>query len=248
MYQRAALLSLALILTGPRVAHAVIMGTSSSLGHHTVQLVDSAGRVKCSAVVIDRLIVVTAAHCAALRTIVADGHSVAVASAAHGSVVTETGMRVSISGDAAFLRLRSVLPSSVGPIGIGGNSGGPLTIAGYGAVDEIHRGGGALHEATLVHAGRFLLVDPSRAGPVSASACFGDSGGPVLSGGQLVGVITRASYPRSPKACGYYTHYAPVIVSGRAEAATTGSAGAATSGRPGRLGSAARQPRMQAPR
>jgi hypothetical protein len=106
-----------------------------------------------------------------------------------------------------------------------------LTIAGFGAVDEIHQGGGALHEASLVHAGRFLLVDPRRSGPISASACFGDSGGPVVSGGQLVGVITRASYPRSARACGYYTHYAPVVVSGHAQPATTGS-GAAVSGRP----------------
>src|SRR5262249_31964559 len=114
----AALLGFALALGGPQAAHAVIMGTASSLGNHTAQRVDSAGRVKCSGVVIDRSIVVTAAHCAGLRTIVAAGHSVAVASAAHGSVVTETGLRVSTSGDAAFLRLRGPLPSSVGPITI----------------------------------------------------------------------------------------------------------------------------------
>jgi Trypsin len=225
----AALVGLALSLSSPPVAHAVILGTSSSLDGHTVQLVDSAGRVKCSGAVIDRSIVVTAAHCAGLRTIIAGGHRVAVAAAAHGTVVTETGLRVSAGGDAAFLRLRSPLPGSVGPIGIGPGGGGSLTIAGFGAVDEIHQGGGALHEASLVHAGRFLLVDPRRSGPISASACFGDSGGPVVSGGQLVGVITRASYPRSPRACGYYTHYAPVVVSG--QPATTGSGGAARASR-----------------
>jgi hypothetical protein len=222
----ACVLALACIASNLQPAHAVIMGTASSLGGHTVQLHDRAGRLKCSGVAIDRSIVVTAAHCGGLPSVIADGHSVTVASVIRGSVVTESGLRVSVSGDAVFLRLRAPLPNSVGAITIGSPGGDRYTIAGYGTVDETNRGGGALHEATLVHAGRFVLVDPARKGRLSASACFGDSGGPVVSGGQLVGVITRASYPRVPNACGYYTHYAPVIVSGRAAAATTGSGGA----------------------
>jgi hypothetical protein len=53
---------------------------------------------------------------------------------------------------------------------------------------------------------------------MGASACFGDSGGPVMRGGALVGVITRANYPGKRIACGYYTRWAPITVSGQARA------------------------------
>ena len=107
------------------------------------------------------------------------------------------------------------------PLPVGdGEEDGPFVIAGYGTPSESHRSFGTLREATLVDSGveRHMLVDPNRTGAISASACFGDSGGPVLrrsgAGYALVGVITRANYPRRPIACGFYTRYAPVSARG----------------------------------
>jgi hypothetical protein len=103
----------------------------------------------------------------------------------------------------------------------GEGSGERYTIAGYGTTDEGHSGSfGALHEASLVAAASRALVDPNRTGSIGASACFGDSGGPVMRGGILVGIITRAAHPSPPIACGHLTRWAPVTVSGEAGSAT----------------------------
>jgi hypothetical protein len=96
---------------------------------------------------------------------------------------------VSVSGDAAFLRLASPLSGvSAAPIG----DGDSFTIAGYGTMDERERGAfGSLHEASLVAASARALVDPGRTGSIGASACFGDSGGARRHAG-------RHYYPRRP--------------------------------------------------
>ncbi len=60
------------------------------------------------------------------------------------------------------------------------------------------------------------LVDPHRSGSIGASACFGDSGGPVMRGGELVGIITRAAHPSPRIACGDLTRWAAITVSGQA--------------------------------
>ena len=62
------------------------------------------------------------------------------------------------------------------------------------------------------------LVDPNRTGSIGASACFGDSGGPVMRGGMLVGIITRAAHPSPRIACGDLTRWAAISVSGEAVA------------------------------
>ena len=90
----------------------------------------------------------------------------------------------------------------------------------HGTTDERWSGPSRLlQEATLVAQSPGTLVDPNRTGRIGASACFGDSGGAVLRGGMLVGIITRATYPASSRACGYLTRWealtlsAPVIAS-----------------------------------
>jgi hypothetical protein len=136
----------------------------------------------------------------------------------------DDGRRVATSGDAAILRLASDLPAA--PVSVGPGSGKSFTIAGYGTTDERWRGSfGRLHEAQLIAAEPFALVDPQRTGSISASACFGDSGGPVLRGGELIGVITRAAHPSPRIACGHLTRWAPVTVSGEAGAVTAIAAG-----------------------
>lgn len=197
-------------------AGAVIKGTSSSLGSYTVRLV---GPHYCTGVVIARQLVVTAAHCARRGLRVVGGGSVGIAGIAR-SAVLDDGRRVTVAGDAAILRLTAPLSASAAPIGDG--DGDTFTIAGYGTTDERASGAfGALHEASLVAAPGRQLVDPNRSGAISASACFGDSGGPVMRGGMLVGVITRANYPNKRIACGFYTRWAPVTVSGQAQQIAT---------------------------
>ena len=193
-------------------ANAVVMGGLSSLGSYTVRLV---GNGYCSGVVIARRIVATAAHCAHGMRVMTDGGSVKVIGVAR-SALLDDGRRVSVSGDGAFLRLAAPL-AGVGPAPVGAGSGDSFTIAGYGTTDE--RAGGAfgsLREATLVAAGSRALVDPHRSGGTGASACFGDSGGPVMRGGMLVGVITRAAHPSPRRACGDLTRWAAITVSGSA--------------------------------
>ncbi len=132
------------------------------------------------------------------------------------SAILDDGRKVEVSGDAAILRLTRDLPN-VSPAPVGPGQGDSFTIAGYGSTNE--RGGGVfgrLHEAWLVAAEPFALVHPERAGPLSASACFGDSGGPVLRGGELVGIVTRAAHPWPHIACGHLTRWVPITVSGEA--------------------------------
>ena len=196
-------------------ARAVIQGYPSGLSAHMVRV--HSGGSHCSGVAIGRQAVVTAAHCAGRPSVNADGQRIAVAQVTRSAVVD--GRRVSVAGDAAILLLRAPLPGSISPLPVGNPGGGDFTIAGFGTASEAQRMAvGTLREARLVQAShhRWMLVDPNRSGKLSASACFGDSGGAVIQNGALVGVITRANYPRAPIACGWYTQYAPVTASGSA--------------------------------
>ena len=202
-------------------ADAVVMGTASSLGSYTVRLI---GRDYCSGVAIARRLVVTAAHCARRSMRVVGGGSISIAGVAR-SAVLEDGRRVRVSGDAAILRLAEPLPMNISSAPVGRGEGDTFTIAGYGTTDEDARGAfGSLHEASLVAASSRALVDPHRSGSIGASACFGDSGGPVMRGGMLVGIITRAAYPRRRIACGYLTRWAPVTASGPPQAVAEAAA------------------------
>ncbi len=202
-------------------AHAVVKGTSSSLGRYTVRIM---GAAYCTGVAIARKAVVTAAHCGGRSMrIVGGGKSVGIASLSR-SAVLDDGRRVSVTGDAVILKLSSALPSAISAAPVGDGEGDSFTIAGYGTTDERWRGSfGALHEARLVAAEARALVDPNRTGSIGASACFGDSGGPVMRGGMLVGIITRAAHPHPRIACGHLTRWAAVVASGEAAEITTAS-------------------------
>jgi Trypsin len=150
--------------------------------------------------------------------VLAGGHSYRVAGSSR-SAGLDDGRRVQVRGDAIILHLSSPLPPGVAAAPVGDGAGDSFTIAGYGTTSERWRGSfGALHEAHLVSAGDNVLVDPNRSGNISASACFGDSGGPVLRGGMLVGIITRAAHPSPRIACGDLTRWAPIRVTAAAEA------------------------------
>lgn len=198
-------------------AHAVVKGNSSALERHTVRIVR--GAIRCSGVVIGRSLIASAAHCGGRGTVIAGGAQIAIAGATRSATLND-GRRVSVSGDAVIARLSRPLPASVTPVAVGDGGGETYTIAGYGTADERQRGAyGQLREARLVAAERFALVDPGRTGSIGASACFGDSGGPVLRGSHLVGIITRAAHPHPGIACGHLTRWAPISVSGTTLAA-----------------------------
>ncbi len=208
----------AALFAGATPAGAVIKGTSSSMGAYTVRIM---GSYYCSGVAIARSVVATAAHCAnrGMR-IYAGGRSVGIATIAR-SALLDDGRQVSVTGDAALLKLTSALPASAATAPIGEGEGETFTIAGYGTARESSPAAfGTLREATLVAAEPRALVDPNRAGSISASACFGDSGGPVMRGGMLVGIVTRAAHPSPRIACGDLTRWTAITASAAGETVT----------------------------
>jgi Trypsin len=212
-----ALLSAAtLLFSFTSSAAAIVLGSSSGLGAHVVRVIGGGGRLNCSGVVLDKMHVATAAHCGP-RGVMIDGVNIFAVRITQNAKL-EDGRTVSVRGDALILGFREPLPASASPISIGEQgSEGSFTIAGFGATAEAQRGTlGNLHEASVVHHKPWLLVDPRRDSELSASACYGDSGGAVIRNGALVGVITRASHPHPSKVCGHLTHYTPIVATAAA--------------------------------
>lgn len=202
-------LPLAFICVFAPQAQAIVFGTASLLGAHVVRVVGSSGAF-CSGAVIDRHYVVTAGHCAAVG-IVVEGKYISAYTRTQ-TIKLGDGRTISVHGDAAILHFRQPLPPAAVPIEIGiQGTDGDFTIAGFGTTSERRWNLGKLYEANVVVHVPFKLVAPDRMSNLSASACFGDSGGAVLRNGKLVGVITRASHPHPAIACGHLTHYAPVV-------------------------------------
>lgn len=223
----APLVACAILAAATDNAAAIINGTASWMSGHTVQVVARSGRI-CTGVVIDSTAVVTAAHCAGYGATILAGGAPAKVTSVTNSIVRADGTRIRVAGDAAILKLAAPIYAS--PVNVGsGISGTSFTVAGFGTTSEEHPGAvGALHEASLVRAGPNALIDPHRQGQIGASACFGDSGGPVIQGGALVGIITRASHPSPRIACGHLTHFAPVIATVGAPVATSSAPAAAS--------------------
>jgi hypothetical protein len=196
-------------------AQAIVRGHGAgAIGRYVVRLVGQGG-LSCSATVVGQQEVLTSNHCidgSDPYFVLAGGRRIKVASHAG-------------DGTAARLVLVSPLPRSYAPIATGGGfgDGGTIVIAGYGtAVESAHPRSGGLRAATLVADGNSgALIDPNRRG---ASACMGDSGGPVarFDGGRyvLLGIIERASNPSPTRACGDRTHYVSVGGSGGWSGAT----------------------------
>ncbi len=208
--------AIVLLVSIPTFSQAIVLGSSSGLGAYVVRVVGNGGKLNCSGVVLDRMHVATAAHCGP-RGVMIDGVNIFAARVTQ-SAKLEDGRIVSLRGDAVILGFRETLPLSASPITIGEQGqDGTFTIAGFGATAEAQRGTlGSLHEASVVHHKPWLLVDPRRDGELSASACYGDSGGAVLRNGALIGVITRASHPSPSKVCGHLTHYTPIVATAAA--------------------------------
>lgn len=195
----------AALVTMASDAGAIVRGHGAgAIGRYVVRLVGQGG-LSCSATVIGQQEVLTSGHCI-------DGSDpyFVIASGRRIKVASHNGY-----GNVARLELASPLPRSYAPIATEGGvgDGGAIVIAGYGtAVESSHPRVGGLRAATLVSDGNSgALVDPNRRG---ASACMGDSGGPVarFDGRRyvLLGIIERASNPSPTRACGDRTHYVSV--------------------------------------
>lgn len=187
-------------------AQAVMRGQAAGgISRHVVKLVGH--NLLCSATVIGRQQLLTANHC-----VESSGPFFVVAG---GSRIAVTSHKA--SGQTTLLTLASPLPASYVPItsGESGNDG-TFTIAGYGtAVEAARMSSAGLREARLVTDSRYgALVDPKRRGAISASACMGDSGGPVakFDGKRyvLVGIVERVSNYAGVGACGFLTHFSSV--------------------------------------
>ena len=187
-------------------AHAVMRGSSAGgISRHVVKLVGH--NLLCSATVIGRQQLLTANHC-----VEGSGPFFVMAGASRIAVTGHSG-----HGQTTLLTLASPLPARYVPIATGSAGGdGSYTIAGYGTAQESERMRSAgLREARLVSDSRYgALVDPRRRGAISASACMGDSGGPVakFDGKRfvLVGIVERVSNYAGVGACGFLTHFSSV--------------------------------------
>jgi secreted trypsin-like serine protease len=187
-------------------AHAVMRGSSAGgISRHVIKLVGH--NLLCTATVIGRQQLLTANHC-----VEGSGPFFVVAGARKIAVTSH-----SAAGQTTQLTLASPLPAQYVPIATGSAGGeGAYTIAGYGTAQEsarMHSAG--LREARLVTDNRYnALVDPRRRGAISASACMGDSGGPVakFDGKRfvLVGIVERVSNYAGIGACGFLTHFSSV--------------------------------------
>jgi len=200
-------------------AHAVMRGQAAGgISRHVVKLVGH--NLLCSATVIapDRLL--TANHC-----VEGPGPFFVMAGKGKIAVASHSG-----AGQTTLLTLASPLPSHYVPIPSGeAGTDGTYTIAGFGTAQEsarMHSAG--LREARLVTDPRYgALVDPKRHGAISASACMGDSGGPVakFDGRRfvLVGIVERVSNYAGVGACGFLTHFSSVSGNSAVASAPTGT-------------------------
>jgi hypothetical protein len=212
-------------------AHAVMRGHGAgSISRHVVKLVGH--NLLCTATVIGRQQLLTANHC-----VEGPGPFFVIAGSSRIAVAGHVP-----SGQTTLLTLASPLPGQFIPIAMGSDAAtdSTFTIAGYGTAREAERMHSAgLKEARLVADSRYGgLVDPNRHGPISASACMGDSGGPVakFDGKRyvLVGIVERVSNYAGIGACGFLTHFSAVSGSSNFASAPASQTRAASEPRPAR--------------
>lgn len=228
----------AVLLAFAAPAHAVVGGSvernPSGVRQSVVRVESSRGEL-CSGVLIAPDLVLTAAHCvlqrAAYRVVAVDSAFrqrgvMAVAAALHPAFVPGTTPRTQPGVDLAILKLSQPLgldfvpldPRAAATVG----PGEPVELAGFGATAESARGTARVLRrtqlvslGTLQVANRVLVVADSQrlAATSGAGACRGDSGGPILRGRQLLGIVSWSSgalRSRVQTACGGFTAVTPV--------------------------------------
>jgi len=216
-----AALAAAALLAGAEAGRAVVGGRDEggALMRASVMVLDSRGGV-CSAVVVARDVVLTAAHCVTgadqhrVHFRDEDGQPALIAPSAvavhpgYDPKAVETRRR---SIDLALVRLPKGLPARFEPAALsddGAVKGETVTLGGWGVgrEDEAHPSGrfraASLSAVEPYGPSRILIwaQDPRGA----AGACRGDSGGPIAVGERVVAVTTWASGQRG-RACGHYS-------------------------------------------
>ena len=233
-----ALFLIPLVLTVAAPAEAIVRGEVSRdprVRGSVVRIESSLGEL-CSGVMIRPDLVLTAAHCLTRRAsywvLASDRGSrvraiKAVAAVSHPGFVPGTTPETQPGVDLAILKLSQPLPGAapIDPRRTGSVAPGEaVNLAGYGVAAEGHSATArTLRQTKLVTLGNLrvanrvmVVADRERlASRTGAGACLGDSGGPVMRGGQLVGIVSWSSGaltqdPRAPTACGGFTAVTPV--------------------------------------
>ena len=224
----------ALTLPAAAVVGGSVVRNPHGVRQSVVRIESSRGEL-CSGTLIAPQLVLTAAHCvlqrASYRVVAVDGAFrqravMATAAALHPGFVPGTTPRTQPGVDLALLRLSQPLGGDFVPLdpraATAVGSGQPVELAGFGATEEAStRTARVLRKTDLVALGtlqvanRVLVVADQRrlAATSGAGACRGDSGGPILQGGRLVGVVSWSSgalRSRVRTACGGFTAVTPV--------------------------------------
>ena len=215
-------LSVFFIVFSNRLVHAVVQGNADqSFIHNSVMVLDNRGNV-CSGVVVRQDVVLTAAHCVATasdwRIHWRDENNVPILVQPkhvkiHPQYNTKAIKNRSISIDMALVKLPEPLPSQFWPIALSDvqelSVGDSVIVAGYGLSDEKNsKALGKFRSATLSVIEPYgkskiilWLEDPLSAG---AGGCHGDSGGPLIHNGSVIG-ITAWTTGKGRSDCGVYT-------------------------------------------
>ncbi len=180
----------------------IIGGHQATQQYSWIASLQSNGRHFCTGSLVDPQWVLTARHCVRNGA----GFSVRVGSndqASGGTLVRAVRVVRHYSSDIALVQLSSAVPNQPVQIASSAQTGSPTTILGWGQTCPTRGCGGI---PRYLQALDTQLVPDDRCSGISGSAeicvdggngrgaCYGDSGGPAITNGMLVGATSRSGY------------------------------------------------------